>query len=58
MKEYKIFLNSELIGVSNLEKDDVPMGAVFGVIKFINQKFGYYFFKDYCQSNSIQLASN
>lgn len=57
-KTYKIMLDSQKIGTSFLEKADAPMGAVFGVIRFINQNFGYDFFKNYCLSNGIELASD
>jgi hypothetical protein len=32
-KNYKILLNGQEIGATQLEKADVPMGAVYGQIK-------------------------
>jgi hypothetical protein len=57
-KAYKIILDGQEIGTSLLEKADAPMGVVFGVIRFVNQDFGYDFFKNYCISNGIELASD
>lgn len=58
MNEYKIFLNTKLIGSTNLEKADAPMGVVFGKIKFKSSGFDYKFFKNYCKSNNIDLAAD
>ena len=51
-------LDGHEIGTSLLEKADVPMGVVFGVIRFVNQDFGYDFFKNYCLSTAVELASD
>lgn len=53
MKEYKIFLDDVLIGTTNFEFADVPMGVVYGKVNFIDFKNPYFFFKKYCDSNDI-----
>ena len=53
MKEYKIFLDDVLIGTTNFEFADVPMGVVNGKVNFIDFKNPYFFFKKYCDSNDI-----
>ncbi|MEP5341171.1 MAG: hypothetical protein ABJL44_15640 [Algibacter sp.] len=54
----KIYLNGLLIGITELEKADAPMGVVFGELKFAEQRFVYHFLKDYCLKNQIELASD
>jgi len=54
--EYKIFLDGSKIGVSELEKADVPMGVVFGKINFTEENFNYNFFSDYCKRNFIEVG--
>ena len=44
---YKIHLNGVLIGTSELEKADAPMGVAFGLIKFNGIESPYAFFKEY-----------
>ena len=44
MKEYKIFLDDVLIGTTNFEFADVPMGVVYGKVNFIDFKNPYFFF--------------
>lgn len=55
---YDIFLDHEIIGKTELEKADVPMGVVFGVIGFTNTILGYDFFKKYCLENNIEIADD
>lgn len=57
-KTYRIYLNEILIGNSNLEKADAPMGVVFGELIFTDLKLGYDFLKEYCGNNQIELASD
>ena len=45
MKEYKIFLDEILIGTTNFEFADVPMGVVYGKVNFIDFKNPYFFFQ-------------
>ena len=53
MKEYKIFLDDVLIGTTNFEFADVPMGVVYGKVNFIDFKNPYFFFKKYFDENDI-----
>ena len=53
MKEYKIFLDDVLIGTTNFEFADVPMGVVYGKVNFIDFKNPYFFFIKYCDKNDI-----
>lgn len=46
MKEYKIFLDDILIGTTNFEFADVPMGVVYGKVNFIDFKNPYFFSKN------------
>ena len=46
MKEYKIFLDDVLIGTTNFEFADVPMGVVYGKVNFIDFKNPYFFSKN------------
>lgn len=55
-KLYNIYLDGKLIGTTELEKADAPMGVVFGVINFTEINLDYKFFKKYCVDNSIELA--
>ena len=57
-KRYEIFLEDKIIGTTELEKADAPMGVVFGQIEFTNTNFGYDFFKNYCLNNNIELADD
>jgi hypothetical protein len=47
MKEYKIFLDDVLIGTTNFEFADVPMGVVYGKVNFINVENPYQFVKNF-----------
>jgi len=51
MIEYKIYIGDKLIGTTQLEKADPPMGVVFGEIKPI-AKFDY----DYIKNLNIDIA--
>ena len=53
MKEYKIFLDDVLIGTTNFEFADVPMGVVYGKVNFIDFKNPYFFFIFFCYKNDI-----
>lgn len=55
---YDIFLDDLIIGTTELEKADAPMGVVFGQIQFNNIISGYDFFKKYCLENNIELADD
>ncbi|GGG04099.1 hypothetical protein GCM10011344_00620 [Dokdonia pacifica] len=57
-KKYKILLNGQEIGTTQLEKADAPMGVVSGQIKSTIQNFGYKFIKDFCRSNQIEIADD
>ena len=46
MKEYKIFLDDVLIGTTNFEFADVPMGVVYGKVNFIDFRNPYFFSKN------------
>ncbi|WP_214225642.1 hypothetical protein [Pedobacter sp. B4-66] len=52
-KWYDIFLDDKIIGTTELEKADVPMGVIFGQIHFINIVSGYDFFRKYCLENEL-----
>ena len=54
-KMYSIFIENTLIGKTELEFGDPPMGVVFGKIDFININSGYDFFKEYCEKNEIEF---
>lgn len=55
---YRIILNGTLIGTTKLEYADAPMGVVFGKINFVDEKYGYDYFKDYCKNNQIEIVSD
>ena len=55
-KSYLIKLDQEIIGSTNLEKADPPMGVVFGKIHFLDEEINYDFIKSYCEENKIELA--
>jgi len=57
-KLYKITLNGTLIGTSELEKADAPMGVAFGLIEFNGIVSPYEFLREYCLNNQIELASD
>ncbi len=53
-KIYRILLDENLIGTTELENADSPMGIVFGKINFAHCKIGFDFFKEYCEKNKIE----
>ena len=55
---YKIFLEQKLIGTTELENADAPMGVAFGKINFIKIKSGFEFFKQYCENNKIEFEAH
>ena len=57
-KRYDIFLDDKIIGTTELEKADAPMGVVFGLINFTENISGYNFFKKYCLDNKIEIADD
>lgn len=57
-KEYSIYLDSNKIGTTRLEKADAPMGVVFGEITFYKKEYNYDFIKSYCRDNNIELADD
>ncbi|HEY1046807.1 MAG TPA: hypothetical protein VGF79_10230 [Bacteroidia bacterium] len=54
-KRYKILLDDQLIGATEFEKADAPMGVVFGSVAFENIDSGYDFFKNHCLANNIEI---
>lgn len=54
-KFYNIYRDGKLIGTTELDKADVPMGVVFGLINFTDNNLDYKFFKKYCFDNNIEL---
>lgn len=58
IKLYTIDLDNTIIGTTELEKADAPMGCVFGRINFITISSGYDFFKAYCKTNKIELITD
>ena len=57
-KRYDIFLDDKVIGTTELEKADAPMGVVFGNIKLYDISSGYEFFKSYCMTNGIEILND
>jgi hypothetical protein len=57
-KLYNITLNETLIGTSELEKADAPMGVVLGLIEFNGIESPYEFFKEYCLKNNIVINTD
>ncbi|MGK4568194.1 hypothetical protein [Flavobacterium sp. 3HN19-14] len=55
---YKIFVENNLIGTTQFEKSDAPMGVVIGKINFIEVDSGYKFFKNYCVENNISFTDS
>ncbi len=51
-------LNGILIGKTELEKGDAPMGVAFGLIEFNGIESPYEFFREYCSNKQIELASD
>lgn len=57
-RHYEIFLDNKLIGTTELEKADAPMGVVFGNVTFDNIISGYDFLKAYCLTNNIEIITD
>lgn len=57
-KQYDILLDDSIIGTTEFEKADAPMGIVFGQISFNNIVSGYEFVKNYCLKNNIEIISD
>lgn len=57
-KRYDIFLDDQIIGTTELEKADAPMGVVFGNVTFDNIVSGYDFLKAYCLTNNIEIITD
>ena len=57
-KLYNITLSGTLIGTSELEKADAPMGVAFGLIEFNGIESPYEFFKEYCLKNNIVINTD
>lgn len=53
--DYKVVLGDIEIGTSKLEKADVPMGVVSGLIEFDGIGTPYEFLKEYCLKNNIVI---
>ena len=52
---FTIKLEEQIIGTTEFEFADVPMGVVYGKINFINIESPYLLFKNYCLANNIQI---
>lgn len=57
-KAYMIKLRGEIIGKTNFEKADPPMGVVFGEIIDSDKVVNYEFIKAFCQVNNIELVED
>ncbi|MCT4665418.1 MAG: hypothetical protein N4A45_09325 [Flavobacteriales bacterium] len=57
-KTYNILVNELLIGKTELEKADAPMGVVYGFIEFYEIKSPYLFFRDLCFENNITINTD
>lgn len=53
--QYKVLLNGQEIGYSELEYGDPPMGVVFGKLIIPNVPNDYEFVRSYCLSNNIDF---
>ena len=56
--QFKVLLNDKLIGVTSLEKADVPMGVLFGQLHLDNIDNAYEFFKSYCLQEHIGFTDD
>ena len=52
---FTIKLEEQIIGTTDFEFADIPMGVVYGKINFINIESPYLLFKNYCLANNIQI---
>jgi hypothetical protein len=55
---FKVLLSNKVIGVTSLEKADVPMGVLFGHLQLDNIDNGYDFFKSYCLQEHIGFTDD
>ncbi|MGV0921589.1 hypothetical protein ACTS94_14720 [Empedobacter falsenii] len=55
---FTIKLEEQIIGTTEFEFADVPMGVVYGKINFINIESPYLLFKNYCLANNIEIYSD
>ena len=56
MKNYSIYLNGDLIGTTQLEKADAPMGVAFGEIHFSSEEVDYSYLLSYCKEKNILIT--
>lgn len=52
---FTIKLEEQIIGTTEFEFADVPMGVVYGKINFIDIESPYLLFKNYCLANNIHI---
>ena len=52
---FTIKLEDQIIGTTEFEFADAPMGVVYGKINFINIESPYLLFKNYCLENNIHI---
>ncbi len=52
---FTIKLEEQIIGTTEFEFADVPMGIVYGKINFIDIESPYLLFKNYCLANNIHI---
>lgn len=57
-KRYDIFLDDKIIGTTDFEKADAPMGTVFGQIHFTSNTSCYDFIRKYLLENNIELVAD
>lgn len=57
-KQYEIFLEDKVIGTTELEKADAPMGIVFGHITFTDNSLTFDFFSKYCKDHGIKAEED
>ena len=55
---YSVYLDSQEIGVTRLEKADASMGVAFGLINFRNVESPYQLFREYCLENGIIINTD
>lgn len=55
MKKYKVFLDDKLIGTTNFEFADVPMGIVYGKLDFVDIENPYLFLKQFYKDKNVKF---
>lgn len=55
---FTIKLEEQIIGTTEFEFADIPMGVVYGKINFINIESPYLLFKNYCLENNIHINND